>query len=171
MAHIHGVADGGRAHLPCQVGRPIDYPAGPFATTMAPTMRLKLSGNIPEQLFLMLLTKAPDADGNNFIAAVHDPVPVVRVPMNGTFDTIQHAVQVDLGDGVGAVTHAGLFNEGGELQYYGYLSGYRKSQQPARSFEFRAYEIKLRRFHMVDTTGPRRALGGSPWDGHPQRRE
>jgi hypothetical protein len=170
MSSSPGVADGGRSHLLPQKGRQTIYQAGPFASTLAPTLRQKMREEIPDKLFLGLLCRSPNADGNEWEELVADDyvrAPVARVPMSGAFDAIQHSVVLEVASASGVATHVGLFDEFGELIFYGFLSGYRRSTEPARRFEFRAFDLKLKRVVAPVTSGPRPQLGGADWDSLP----
>ncbi|TAJ72122.1 MAG: hypothetical protein EPO51_08375 [Phenylobacterium sp.] len=149
MTHAFGMCgiDGNR-QLPPQEGRRVMYPQPPFWADLAPTLRQKIAASTPATLFLALLTTAPNADGLGEVELVvegYRRVPFPWVHMNGSYDVNPHPLSIVLPQPSGAVTHVGLYDDLGELRFYGRILFMRHDWTPAREFDFLDHKVRMKR--------------------------
>lgn len=162
--HTFGRCFGGATrHLPPQIGRQVRYPVGPFMSVLAPTLATKLEGETPANLFLGLLVKAPDADGvhhQEMVSADYERLEVSLVELNGRHLSNTNALTFEVPPEAPPASHLGLFDEAGQLRFYGRLLSTREASTPARLFELRPYSLSVirlnpeharRRWHDVAT--------------------
>jgi len=154
MSHTFGQCQGtATRHLPPQVGRPIAYPRGPFHADLTPTVWTKLRGQAPGPLFLGLLTRPPNPDGDHYeelrLPGGERP-PLEITPLDGRYETNANHVSFAIPAGSPPVLHIGLFDAEGVLRYYGRLVSTRSAIGPALAFEFRPYAIRLIRLRPQD---------------------
>ncbi|MDB5433339.1 MAG: hypothetical protein JWP35_4455 [Caulobacter sp.] len=96
MGHHFGICgiDGDR-RLPQQVGRPINYPQGPFSTVFTPTKLQIGLVEMPTRVMIGLLVKAPDPDGHGWVECVGDGYPCQTPPPScGRLDTCAGGVRL-----------------------------------------------------------------------------
>ena len=154
MSHTFGRCQGGDTrHLPPQVGRPVSYPIGPFSSELTPTLWTKIRGAVPGRLFLGLLSRPPNPDGDGYEELVSDGYR--RIEIDLVDRTARHrantnAVYLVVADCSPPVTHIGLFDETGSLQFYGRLLSTRESSRPAKQFEFRPCALRVIRLRPQD---------------------
>ena len=130
---------------PPQAGRPAIYHAAPFRAVLAPTMGLRLRGEVPAQLWLALLTKSPDLDGLGWIELTGSAYDRQRV--NLTAGGLQYMVNADdilFGCGAGDVTHFGIFDDAEQLCFYGAMLGATYSPFPPSEFRINAGSLKAK---------------------------
>lgn len=147
MSHTFGQCQGAATrHLPPQKGRPIEYPAGSFRADLSATLRTKLRGVMPDALSLGLLVKAPNADGDNYeelTAPGYERQLLATAHLNERHEANAEGVTLNIPAGLPPVFHVGLFDERGELCFYGRILHTLSSSQPPTRFEFRAYAVRL----------------------------
>lgn len=137
----------GNRHLPLQVGRSVQYPAGPFRALLTATMWVKQAGAIPEGLSLGLLTRAPDPDGYGYTECTDEAsrAPTVLTPWDTRTLANLSAACVAAPPGSEPVQFIGLFAGDRGLAFYGLLQGARHSSHAPQKVVFRPYELKIRK--------------------------
>jgi hypothetical protein len=66
MSPTNGLCGGGGPHLPSQRGRPTHYQAGPFVAQLTPTLIQKMFLEVPAELWVGLLVRPPNPDGDGY---------------------------------------------------------------------------------------------------------
>ncbi|HEY3949201.1 phage tail fiber protein [Phenylobacterium sp.] len=159
-----GRAGGGGPHLPPQSGRPTYHQIGPFNAILAPTLAQKTAPEIPTNLQVALLVKAPNPDGDFYeelSAEGYERQPITRVAHDSQFDANAEAVAFNVSGGA-EVGHVGLFDLEGKLRFYGRLVGQMTRTAVPCDFVFHSRSLKLKRIQLTRTDGPRPQLGGGP---------
>jgi hypothetical protein len=140
-------------HLPPQKGRPVDYPCGLFRADLSATLRTKLRGTMPEALYLGLLVKAPNADGDGYEELTLPGYERRLLPtthLNERHEANAEGVTLSIPAGLPPVFHIGLFDAHGDLCFYGRILHTLSSSQPPTRFEFQPYALRLIRLRPED---------------------
>lgn len=139
-----------------QPGRVIVYDHGAFAARVAPTILQKTLGDTQPELWLALLTRAPNADGGEYEELVADGYVRQRVTIasfNGDFDANVAAAEFNLTSCV--VAGVGLLDAEDRLRFYGFCSGHRRLPDPPKVFMFPAFEVKIRKLKIPEANRSR----------------
>lgn len=148
MSHSFGVCGiAGDRRLPPQAGRPVYHPCGRLSAQLAPTMWVKMQGEVPPSLFLGLLVSPPNPDGDRWFEADgpgYDRAPVRLQEQDWRLMSISNAVDLSAPQDA-VVSHIGLFDPEGRLAFYGRLIGQHASTSPLSKLHFGAHSLKVLR--------------------------
>jgi hypothetical protein len=124
---------------------------GPYRAVLAPTQAIQQTNEVPQELELALLTKAPNLDGLNWIEldapgyARQD----VTMTMAGMFYVANaNEIVVSLEQTVEGVSHIGLFTKDGVLAFYGKLVGMGYGANAPAEFRFPVADLKGKAYAM-----------------------
>src|SRR6185437_5723605 len=127
-------------------GQPLRFQCGPFRAVLAPAPWVSLIGEVPRELWVGLLTKAPDLDGNNWAELWDGSYERLPVTLTGSgLVYLVNANDIRFGFAAVGVSHAALFTEAGRLAFYGALLGDREVRWPPSEFLFRGGSLKAKR--------------------------
>lgn len=136
--------------------RPAVHTTGPFRATLGATQAIHLTNEVPQELLLALLTKAPNLDGVNWIEVSapdyeRQSVSLIQQGMSYSANTVE--VKFGLEEPAEGVTHIGLFKKDGTLAFYGTLVGMGYGPNPPSDFVFPAASLRCKTYGMKIVAG------------------
>ena len=126
---------------------PQRFPKGPFGAELTPTLMVKLARAYPDEMFLGLLSKAPDVDGvggQELIQVGYRRQAIQLTSRSRSHLTVPHAVLFDI-FACPAIAQLALFDSEGVLQAYGVLRPHTTAPSLPTRFEFPSHQILVKR--------------------------
>lgn len=123
------------------------YPHGPFATEMAPSLIVQSRGAFSSDFRLVLLAKMPDVDGARGVVLVdaqYAPIKVQLADFDRAHLVVAQTVRFDLA-GCPPVAGAALINAAGDLEASGRLMGRSYQKEPPTTYVFTPNGILVRK--------------------------
>jgi hypothetical protein len=130
---------------------------------LAPTLIQKTFLEVPAELWVGLLVRPPNPDGDGYRELEcenYARVLTKLVSASSQFHANAEEVSFQFEEGV-SVTHIGLFDADGRLRFYGYLSGYRQGTTPPTQVRLGSLQMKVRKAPVYYGSG-RSHIGGAP---------
>jgi len=130
-------------------GRPTVFHTSPFRAVLTPTIALRLRSQVPDSLWLGLLTKAPNLDGLHWVelsGGAYEREPLILASAGLQYRVNREDIVFRCGGG-GRVTHLGVFDDAGQLCYYGACLGATFSAFPPADFRINAGSLKAKVLH------------------------
>lgn len=133
--------------IKARLGQPPLYMQGPFSCELAPALVARQARTFTFPLYLGVLMTCPDVDGHGSVELDDEDYQRQAVefgPRSSSHIAILHPVLFNLRRRP-LMWGLGLYSAAGDLEAYGALRSGKPGHKPPSHFEFRPYQILIRR--------------------------